>query len=436
MLLSRILKRIISQGQLVLIDSTGRHHAFGDKRTSPDLHITIRLSNKRIEQRLLLNPILALGEGYMDGDILIEDGDIHDLLLFFTINMGRQHTFSFFRNLAAFRAVMSRVQQFNPIGRAKANVAHHYDLSGELYSLFLDADRQYSCAYFENEDMSLEEAQLSKKRHLASKLVLGRGMRVLDIGSGWGGLGLYLGRVSDAQITGVTLSEEQFATSSRRAVEEGVADQVEFRLQDYRDVEGPFDRIISVGMFEHVGVDHYKEFFDKVRSLLTDDGVAVIHAIGRSNPPTLSNAWTRKYIFPGGYVPSMSEVLQAIEKSGLWSTDIEVLRLHYAKTLAVWRERFLTNRDRIAQIYDERFCRMWDFYLSASELSFRYGDLMVFQIQLTKKVDTLSITRDYMIDWERKQKAHEAAVAPRSASSPRGRTNGILASVEKEVGSW
>ena len=413
MLLSRILKRISSTGQLVLIDATGRRHTFGDTITSPDLHITLRLTSKRIERQLLLNPILARGEAYMDGDILIEGGDIHSLLLLFTRTMGRKHTFSFFRNLSAFRRIMSRVQQFNPIGRAQANVAHHYDLSGELYDLFLDADRQYSCANFENEAMSLEDAQRSKKRHLASKLALAPGMRVLAIGSGWGGLALYLAQVGDADVTGVTLSEAQFAVSSERATTAGVADHVAFRWQDYRDVEGPFDRTISVGMFEHVGIDHYREFFDKIRSLLTDDGVAVIHAIGRSNPPTLSNAWTRKYIFPGGYVLAMSEVFQAIEKSRLWSTDIEVLRLHYARTLSAWRERFLINRDRIAESYDERFRRMWDFYLSASELAFRHGDLMVFQIQLAKRVDTLPITRDYTVDWERDQRRHELAAEER-----------------------
>jgi cyclopropane-fatty-acyl-phospholipid synthase len=407
MLLSGILKRIVSTGHLDLIDSKGRRHAFGDANAPADRRVTMRLTNSRVERQLLLNPILALGEGYMDGTILLEGGDIHDLLLFFTKNMGREHTFSFFRNLAAFRKVLSRVQQFNPVGRAKDNVAHHYDLSGELYDLFLDADRQYSCAYFEHEGMSLEEAQLSKKRHLASKLALQPAMRVLDIGSGWGGLGLYLARVAGADVTGVTLSEEQFAVSSKRAATEGMADSVTFRLQDYREVTGRFDRIISVGMLEHVGVDHYREFFHKVRSLLTDDGVAVIHAIGRSNPPTLSNAWTRKYIFPGGYIPSMSEVLQAIEKSGLWSTDIEILRLHYARTLSAWRARFLANRGRIAALYDERFCRMWDFYLASAELTFRYGDLMIFQIQLTRKVDTLPITRDYMVDWERERRQHD-----------------------------
>lgn len=409
MLLRHVLHRIVSTGHLVLIDAKGRHHHFGDARSSREPSITMRLTTGRIERQLLLNPILALGEGYMEGEIVVEGGDIHDLLTFFTRNMGRQHTFSFFRNLAAFRKVMSRVQQFNPIGRAKDNVAHHYDLSGELYDLFLDADRQYSCAYFEDEGMSLEEAQLSKKRHLASKLALRPGLRVLDIGSGWGGLGLYLAQVGEVDVTGVTLSEEQFSVSAERAASAGVSDRVRFHLQDYRHLDGPLDRIISVGMLEHVGIDHYREYFDKVRDLLTDDGVAVIHAIGRSNPPTLSNAWTRKYIFPGGYIPSMSEVLQAIEKSGLWTTDIEVLRLHYARTLSAWRERFLANRARIAEIYDERFCRMWDFYLASAELTFRFGDLMVFQIQLTKRITTLPITRDYMLDWEREQRLTEMA---------------------------
>ncbi len=393
-LLSRVLARLIQQGELRLIDARGRRHAFG--RGTTEQALAIRLHNRRIERRLIVNPMLALGEGYMDGEFSVEGGDIHDLLRLLTLNMGRDHTFSLFRSLTVVRTLMRRIQQHNPIRWASAHVAHHYDLSGEFYDLFLDADKQYSCAYYEREEMTLEEAQQAKQRRLACKLDLKAEHHLLDVGCGWGGLALYLARASGARVTGVTLSKEQYAAANSRAANERVADQVGFQLQDYRQLTGLFDRIVSVGMFEHVGVNHYLEYFRKLRSLLSANGIALVHAIGRSNPPTLTNAWTRKYIFPGGYVPALSEVLRAVEKSGLWVTDVEILRLHYAKTLAAWRQRFLLNRVRIAEIYDERFCRMWEYYLSGSELTFIHGDLMVFQIQLTKRIDTVPITRDYM----------------------------------------
>jgi len=304
--------------------------------------------------------------------------------------------------------------QFNPSGRARRNVAHHYDINGAIYDLFLDRDRQYSCAYF-TEGASLEEAQLAKKRHLAAKLAIAPGQRVLDIGSGWGGLGLYLAKIAHCDVTGVTLSNEQLKISQERAVREGLARAARFEFKDYRKVEGRFDRIVSVGMFEHVGVNHYVTYFRKVRDLLADDGVAVIHTIGRSEPPTVTNPFIAKYIFPGGYIPALSEMVASIERSGLVITDLEILRLHYAETLRAWRERFVANWDKAAAIQDETFCRMWEFYLAASETAFRYQKLVVFQVQLAKRIKSLPITRDYMYKAECGFVEHEGVERPRMA---------------------
>ena len=290
-------------------------------------------------------------------------------------------------------------------------MAHHYDLSGTLYDLFLDRDRQYSCAYFADPDDSLDAAQKNKKRHIAAKLLLAPGARVLDIGSGWGGLALYLSEVSGAHVTGVTLSNEQVTVAQQRAEAAGLAEKVHFDLSDYREVRERLERIVSVGMFEHVGVGHYREFFATVRDLLTEEGVALLHSIGRADGPGATNPWVHKYIFPGGYVPALSEVLPAVEQAGLVVTDIEILRLHYAETLRAWRRNFNANRASIGEIYDERFCRMWEFYLASSEAAFRYGSLMVFQLQFAKRQDAVPLTRDYIADWEHAQRkrATEAA---------------------------
>jgi cyclopropane-fatty-acyl-phospholipid synthase len=293
------------------------------------------------------------------------------------------------------------LHQYNPAPRARANVAHHYDLSDALYDLFLDADRQYSCAYFSHDHDDLEQAQRDKKRHVAAKLLLEPGVRVLDIGSGWGGLGLYMAEAGAGEVVGITLSEEQLKVSRGRAARAGLADRVRFELCDYRALDGKFDRIVSVGMFEHVGIRHYPEFFGTVRDLLTDDGVALLHSIGRADGPGSTNPFIRKYIFPGGYSPALSEVLPVVERAGLWVTDIEILRLHYAETLRLWRQRFEANRARIAELYDERFCRMWEFYLVGAELTFRRMGHMVFQLQLARRQEAVPLTRDYITDWER-----------------------------------
>jgi cyclopropane-fatty-acyl-phospholipid synthase len=326
------------------------------------------------------------------------------------INVGWRQPDHWLQNLVTtpLRAAIRRMRQYNPAHRARRNVAHHYDLTGDLYELFLDSDRQYSCAYFQSPEDDLEMAQLRKKRHLAAKLLLQPGHRVLDIGSGWGGTGLYLAHNEDVQVHGVTLSEEQHKLSEQRAVEAGLGDFVSFALQDYRAVEGTFDRIVSVGMFEHVGLGHYGEFFTKVRELLADDGVAVLHTIGRADGPGATNPWINKYIFPGGYSPSLSEISAAVEKADMYITDVEVFRLQYAKTLRCWRQRFYANRDKVTALFDECFCRMWEFYLCGSEVAFRHGGHVVFQVQLTKSVDAVPQTRDYIFDEERRP-THQSA---------------------------
>ena len=292
------------------------------------------------------------------------------------------------------------IAQYNPIGKAQQNVAHHYDLSDTLYDLFLDNDRQYSCAYYATGNETLEQAQDHKKRHIAAKLLLKPEHKVLDIGSGWGGLGLYLSETSGADVTGVTLSVEQHKVSQERAAKRGVSDHVRYKLQDYRHEQNTYDRIVSVGMFEHVGVGHYEEFFSKIKELLKDDGVALLHTIGRADGPGATNPWLAKYIFPGGYTPALSEIVPVIERVGLYITDIEILRLHYASTLRDWRRRFNANREKVLEIYDERFCRMWDFYLAGCEAAFRYGGQLNFQIQLSRRQDAVPLTRDYIQEWE------------------------------------
>jgi cyclopropane-fatty-acyl-phospholipid synthase len=390
-LLQLLLKTFVRRGNFKLTTTRGTTFTCGDGTGTP---VAVRLTSRAAEWGLLLDPELKLGESYMDGSFVVEQGSINDVL---AICMGQNSDLPHWaRPQWLMRYLGRRLAQSNPRKRARRNVAHHYDLDGRLYSLFLDADRQYSCAYFETPDQSLDDAQLAKKRHLAAKLLMAPGKRVLDIGCGWGGLGLYLAEVTGAAVTGVTLSQEQHAVANERAAEKGLAERARFLMQDYRDVKGPFDRIVSVGMFEHVGVGHYDTFFRKCADLLSDDGVMVLHSIGRSEGPNVTNPWIAKYIFPGGYIPSLSEVLPVIENSGLLVTDIEILRLHYAETLKNWRERFLAYREEVERIYDQRFVRMWEFYLAASEQSFREQNMMNFQIQLTKRQGVVPMTRDYV----------------------------------------
>lgn len=389
----RFLTRSILSGRLEIVDPDGNRHIFGDGSGPP---IRIRITTTKAELGLLLNPELKLGEAYTDGELVIEAGSIYGLLELLFNNLSTTHPTWTAMVFAGSRYFTRRLRQINTPLRARHNIARHYDLDGRLYSLFLDEDMQYSCAYFESDTGSLDEAQLAKKRHLAAKLLLEPGQRILDIGSGWGGLGLYLAEHFDVEVTGITLSEEQLSVSNRRAEERGLSSRIRFRLEDYRKVHGPFDRIVSVGMFEHVGVSHYRKFFETCRDLLSVDGVMLLHSIGRFDRPADTNAWIQKYIFPGGYIPAMSEVVPAIERVRLKLTDVEILRLHYAKTLKAWRERFLANREQIAGLMDERFCRMWEFYLAVSEAGFRYQDLMNFQLQIARHQEAVPLTRDYI----------------------------------------
>ncbi len=407
MLLLRLLKQVVKTGSLTVIDTKGTAHHIGTGNAGNA--IAIRLHDPRLGWRMYFRPHLALGEAYTDGTLTVENGEIYDFLDLVARNLGTAERLPLDGLRLTLGRLGRRLLQYNPLSRAGKNVRHHYDLSGALYDLFLDRDRQYSCAYFTKQDMTLEDAQEAKKLHLAAKLLLKDGQKILDIGSGWGGMGLFLAKSENVDVTGVTLSTEQHTVSRRRAAKAGLGDRVHFDLRDYRQVSGRFDRIVSVGMFEHVGLPHYEEYFRKISELLTEDGVAVLHSIGRMDGPGRTSPWIRRYIFPGGYSPALSEVIPIIERCGMWVTDIEILRMHYAETLREWRRRFAANRHRIAKLYDDRFCRMWEFYLAGSEVSFRHNGLMVFQIQLAKRVDSVPLTRDYIYEWERRNRRRELA---------------------------
>ncbi|MEZ5778828.1 MAG: cyclopropane-fatty-acyl-phospholipid synthase family protein [Paracoccaceae bacterium] len=391
-LLDLRLRQIIRNGALSLELPDGTTRTYG----SGSPYFAVRLTDPALPRRLVLNPDLALGEAYMSGALQIEGGDLYGFMALLLGNLPAHRAPALHRPDLVAQHALRWFQQFNPVNRSRGNVAHHYDLSGELYRRFLDKDRQYSCAYFRHPSDTLEQAQEQKKAHIAAKLLLRPGQSVLDIGCGWGGLALSLARDHGVSVLGVTLSEEQHAYATARVKAAGLEDRVSFRLADYREISGRFDRIVSVGMFEHVGVPQYRTFFSRVRSLLAEDGVALIHTIGRASPPMSTGPWIRKYIFPGGYVPALSEVNKAVEREGLWPTDIEVWRLHYAETLRHWRTRFEAHVDAIEALYDARFCRMWRFYLVASELSFRIGRQVVFQIQLARRQDAVPLTREYL----------------------------------------
>jgi cyclopropane-fatty-acyl-phospholipid synthase len=384
---------VVRQGTLVVQLPDGETHTFGNGTGTP---VVLHIRDEALLRRLVTNTELALGEGYTDGHITFGNDDLHGFFRLAITNQTAQGMPAWVAPLETLRHYLGRLRTFNPMGRARRNVAHHYDLSGALYDLFLDADKQYSCAYFARPDMTLDEAQEAKKHHIAGKLLIEPGMRILDIGCGWGGMGLTLARDYGARVVGVTLSQEQHKVATDRARAAGLADRVDFRLTDYRNVTETFDRIVSVGMFEHVGVPHFREYFRTVHDRLAPDGIALIHTIGRTVPPSYTSPWIEKYIFPGGYVPSMSEMMGAIEKENLYTTDVEYLRLHYAETLRHWYDRFTDRIGDAARLYDERFCRMWRYYLVACEQTFRHGHQCVFQVQMAHRQDAVPLTRDYL----------------------------------------
>ncbi len=387
-----VLRAAIRSGSLQVRDSAGKLHFFGDRSGKP---VAIRFADAGIERALLFDPQLALGEGYMQGRITMESGSLYDLLELFASNFQTHPLPTGMKLVDGWRMLTRRIRQWNRQQRSKDNVARHYDLPSALYELFLDKDRQYSCAYFPTGNETLEEAQLAKKRHIAAKLLLSPGLSVCDIGSGWGGLALYLAETAGASVTGITLSEEQEAYAKARVAQKPSLN-VSFQLTDYRSLSTKFDRIVSVGMFEHVGVPNYRRYFKCISDCLKDDGVALVHTIGRLCGPGITQPFIAKYIFPGGYVPALSEVLPAIESSGLLVTDIEILRLHYAKTLAAWRQNFYRRWDEAAAMLGQEFCRMWEFYLAGCEVAFRYHQLAIFQFQLAKRIDTVPLTREYL----------------------------------------
>jgi cyclopropane-fatty-acyl-phospholipid synthase len=422
LLIDRFLKLLLPTGKLTLILPGKPPKTYGP---GGGKHLTVRFHDRKVALDLVRNPRLAVGEAYMDGRLTIEDGTVLDLLeLILGANRweeGGQGRAALNKGkLKKFRALLRR----NKPKASRRNVAHHYDLGDELYEAFLDPDMQYSCAYYTDPANSLEQAQADKKAHIAAKLHLKPGQRVLDIGCGWGGMALYLNRVADVDVLGVTLSEHQLATARRRAEEAGVADRVKFELIDYRNVEGTFDRIVSVGMFEHVGLAHFEEFFAKCRSLLADDGVMLLHTIGKLGKAGASpDPFVDKYIFPGGYLPSLSDIVSASASTRLIASDVETLRLHYALTVREWLRRFTAARPRMAELYDERFCRMWEFYLAGAIAFFEAGSGCNYQVQYIRNRHALPITRDYMAEAEARYRSKDIEpVAPPAAKPARGRT--------------
>lgn len=405
MLFGRFLEAIVKSGDLSVIDAHGRVHRFGDG-TAPAL--TVRLHRPDLHWKLFFRPDLYAGEAYTDGTLTVEGATVYDLLELIARNadaLGRTPFQPWADRVARLYRIIDRG---NDAVRARRNAHHHYNLSQRLYALFLDSDWQYSCAYFRTGDEDLDTAQRQKLRHIAAKLLIRPGMRVLDIGCGWGGLALYLADRFGARVTGITVSDEQLGVAQARAGDARLAERAQFLLRDYREIDGTYDRIVSVGMFEHVGVAYYRQYFDSLRERLADDGVALLHTIGHAGIPGPTNPWITRYIFPGGYIPALSEIAKATQESGLWITDVEVWRLHYAETVRCWRRRFLARRDEAKALYDERFCRMWEFYLAAAEISFRYMQQCVFQIQLAKRRDAVPIVRDYMLDEERASDQRES----------------------------
>ncbi|WNO54178.1 cyclopropane-fatty-acyl-phospholipid synthase family protein [Stakelama saccharophila] len=404
-LIDRFFEHAVTRGELTVIYPGGRTRSFG--RPDPEFApVTLRIHDRRVFTEILSDPSLGAAEAYMAGRLTVEQGDLRDVLvLFMANNPWERNDKRLDPSLPrrAFNNVVHRLDRYNMARQAKKNIAEHYDLSDRLYDLFLDADRQYSCAYWRDpENETLEQAQDDKKAHIAAKLALEPGMKVLDIGCGWGGLALYLHEKFGVDVCGITLSEEQVKVARRRAEQAGVDAHVRFELVDYRELEGQFDRIVSVGMFEHVGPPQYKTFFRKCRNLLTPQGVMLVHTIGRSGPPGVTDHFTAKYIFPGGYIPALSEMIAANEDNRMFVTDVEVLRKHYGYTLSHWYNRTVAAKDAIVEMYDERFYRMWQYYLAGAMTSFFYGGLVNFQVQYARSRDALPLTRDYMLEAERK----------------------------------
>lgn len=413
-LLDPLLKRAVKSGELIVTEANGRKHVYG--RPDPSRKsVAIRFVDNGAPGYIARNPRIGAGEAYMDGRLIVEDGDILDLVRLIRGGLpfergGRLQPPNPMRRFV--KTVAGRVDRLNWSRRSKRNVAHHYDLSDRLYDLFLDADRQYSCAYFTDPANGLEQAQADKKAHIAAKLALRPGLKVLDIGCGWGGMALYLNRVAQVDVLGITLSEEQLKVARHRAEKAGVADRVRFELIDYRHVTGSFDRIVSVGMFEHVGPPHYRTFFRQCRNLLAEDGVMLLHTIGRMGGPGTTDAWTSKYIFPGGYIPALSEIVSASETARLIASDVETLRLHYAHTLQHWYDRTVARRADIEAIYDARFYRMWQFYLAGALTSFESGGMCNYQLQYIRDRRALPITRDYMIEEEARLRGMSNVIRP------------------------
>ena len=386
------LKRSIHQRRLEVVFPDGRTSIFGRHCDDP---VRIAIKSEAWLRRILLDPELQLGEAYMEGGLVLEEGDLYDFVdLLWTNILSKGGARAALPSIL--RKTFRAIAQFNPQTRSARNVAHHYDIGNDLYRLFLDDDMQYSCAYFPEPETPLDDAQRFKKDHIARKLCLKPGDRVLDIGCGWGGLAMHLAKLEDVQVHGVTLSCEQHCLAKERAETAGLSDRVDFEIQDYRNLTDEYDKVVSVGMFEHVGVPHYREYFDQIAARLGENGTALIHTIGRSPGPGATNPWIARHIFPGGYIPALSEIMPVIEKAGLVVLDIEILRLHYAETLKAWRERFLRHADQAEALHDAQFVRMWDFYLVSSELSFRHGFHNVFQLQLGKRQDAAPLTRDYL----------------------------------------
>ncbi|MEX2127528.1 MAG: cyclopropane-fatty-acyl-phospholipid synthase family protein [Xanthobacteraceae bacterium] len=415
-LLSNLLKKFIRNGTLRLYDASGQLYVFGGRNPGPS--VTARIHDRALERKLFFNPELYAAEAYMDGTLTFEEGStVRDFILLFSVNRSGLAGHGSQKILRKLWHALRRWHQANPVGTAAKNARAHYDVSTDVYRLFLDKDMQYSCAYFRDpEHDTLEEAQRSKLVHATSKLRLQPGMTVAEIGCGWGGFAIHIAKETGAKVVAINVSPEQLRVCRERAKEAGVEHLVDFREIDYRNLEGKFDRVVSVGMMEHVGIGHFDEYFGKVRDLLKDDGYAFIHCIGRNTPPGTTGPFIRKYIFPGAYVPALSEVYAAIERCGLWTADMEVLRLHYTHTIKHWRERFARNRAKAAEIYDERFCRMWEFYLAAVELEFLHGSHMVFQVVIAKTRDAVPIIRDFMLDHERAALAGNSPAAKRGAA--------------------